>query len=112
MKTLRRFSPTFTLTLLIVLSCLLTACSSPGPRIEPDTTLAKPLNHWPSAAEVNALNGLVGETDQDVLKAIGHPSEIKICDDGSVTWEYPWVAYCHVVLKDNVVVNCFYTAGY
>jgi hypothetical protein len=81
-------------------------------RLKPDTRQARPLDHWPTQADLDLLGSVMGRTPAETIRVLGHPSKIARRKDGRVVWSYPWLAACTVTFKQGVVVDTFYTAGY
>jgi hypothetical protein len=79
---------------------------------EPQPTLARPLDHWPTQADLDRLESVKGKTRIETIKILGHPATVAIREDGSERWDYPWCAACSVWFRNGVVVETFYTGGW
>jgi hypothetical protein len=79
---------------------------------EPDTSRARPLDNWPSAADLERLRSVEGKPKAVVLQVLGHPARVERRAGGEEVWEYPWSAVCRVWIRDGVCTGTFYTGGY
>jgi outer membrane protein assembly factor BamE (lipoprotein component of BamABCDE complex) len=106
----------------ILIVCMLTllvlGCQT-GPRTaggviatEPDTSLAKPLGRWPNDEDLARLESTKGKTKAEVLAILGHPKKVSFNPEGVEMWDYPWLAVCRIWLKNGIVSNTYYDAGY
>ena len=50
---------------------------------EPQPALARPLDDWPTQADLDRLKSVKGKTRTETIKILGHPAEVTILDDGS-----------------------------
>jgi hypothetical protein len=80
--------------------------------LKPDPRQARPLDRWPTQADIERLESVKGRTPTETIRILGHPCAVEPTEDGSETWDYPWVAACRVWFKNGVIDDVLYTAGY
>src|SRR5438874_1736644 len=99
------------LTVLVALSLRLVADvprNAPVPvevELTPDTRQARPLDHWPTQADLDRLQSVQGRTPAATIRILGHPSGVRRGPDGSEVWDYPWLAACRVWFRNGLVVD-------
>src|SRR5262249_1833972 len=110
-------SPKNLLILLAVLLALTLRLVAEVPRTEPvpvevelkpDTHQARPLDHWPTQADLDRLQRVKGRSPAATIRNLGHPSAVGRGADGSEVWDYPWPAACRVWFRNGVAVKTFY----
>jgi hypothetical protein len=79
---------------------------------EPDPSRARPLDRWPTAADLARLQSVEGKPKAVILRVLGHPARVERRPDGEEVWDYPWCAACRVWVRKGVCAATFYTAGY
>jgi hypothetical protein len=80
--------------------------------LKPDPGQARPLDHWPTQADLDRLQSVKGRSPAATIRILGHPSAVGPGVDGSEVWDYPWLAACRVWFRNGVVIATFYTAGW
>jgi hypothetical protein len=78
----------------------------------PDPSQARPLGHWPDAADLARLASVEGKPRAVVLRVLGHPCRVERRPDGAEVWDYSWCATCRVWIRQGVCTGTFYTGGY
>src|SRR5262249_61980549 len=63
---------------------------------QPDPRQARPLAHWPNAADLARLESVQGKPKAVVLRVLGHPSRVERRPENQEVWDYPWCAACRV----------------
>ncbi len=88
----------------------------PAPRVaaeaEPDPSRARPLDRWPTAADLARLQSVEGKSKAVILRVLGHPARVARRPGGEEVWDYPWCAACRVWIRRGVCTGTFYTGGY
>jgi hypothetical protein len=78
----------------------------------PDPRQSVPLDHWATEADIKRLESVKGRTAAETIRILGHPMSVDRHEGGKEIWDYDWCASCRVWLKNGVVEDVFYTAGW
>ena len=79
---------------------------------EPDPTQARELDHWPNDEDMRRLQSVEGKPKAVVLQVLGHPCRVERRLDGEEIWDYPWLSYCRVWLRNGVCTGTDYNKGW
>ncbi len=73
--------------------------------LQPDTSQASTAPYAPTASEVATFDDLYSKaaTKQEVLRFMGHPSDVTVGEDGMERWHYPWRTSCKVIFAGDTV---------
>ena len=78
--------------------------------LSPDTSMASRTGYIPTERESDMFDDLfrVPADKTDVLRFMGHPTEIWIGRDGRERWRYPWGNSCIVIFSGDTVYQNVY----